>query len=133
MTKEKENLIKLGEELLHTDAQTLEFEFKINGKNEQFVAKLPTVRDTFMIMANARKIVAGVGLAQGDDPILEQLAIEIATLDVMLVKRPKWLSSFMDLTDWDTVHEIYRKVLEWQNSFRSLSETDTNDSSRTTV
>lgn len=133
MAKGNENLTKLGEELLHTDAQTLEFEFKINGKKEQFVAKLPTVRDTFIIMANARKIVSGVGLAQGDDPILEQLAIEIATLDVMLVKRPEWLSSFMDLTDWDTVHDIYRRVLEWQNSFRSVSETDTDDSTGTTV
>jgi hypothetical protein len=133
MTKEKENLTKLGEELLHTDEQTLEFEFEINKKKEQFTAKLPTVRDTLQIMANARKIVSGVGLSNGEDSLLEQLALEIATLDVVLVKRPKWLSTFLDLTDWDVIHELYGKVAEWQNSFRQLSEVDTDDNQGTTV
>lgn len=133
MTKEKENLTKLGEELLHSDVQTLEFEQKINKKKEQFVAKLPTVRDTFQIMANARKIISSVGLASGDDDLLERLAIEIATLDVVLVKRPEWLSTFLDLKDWDVIHALYRRIIEWQNSFRQPDEDDSDDSSGTTV
>lgn len=116
-----ENLEKIGETILHSDAEKCSFTLEYKGTPYQFTCKNQNVNDTFDILAKSRRILSKRGLVSGESPVAEQLSLEIATIDQLLIERPEFiqnLDALLNFNDWDFLEQIYEEVAKFLSSFR---------------
>lgn len=52
------------------------------------------------------------------DGLIRQLAQVMATLSVVIVKRPEWLADVTKITDLGILYHVYDKFDEWESQFR---------------
>lgn len=63
------------------------------------------------------------------DVPVRQLAQVMATLSVVLVKRPEWLADVTEVSDLDILYHVYDKFDEWERQFRRTVQPTAADAS----
>lgn len=127
-TEQDKVIEKMGEDVIHSDEQTAEFDFEHGKLKGHFKVRNQNIEDSFAIMAKARKIVSKFGMAYGEDKFMESLAQEIATLDVLLIERPEWAKDLMKMSDWEVIHTLFGRVVDFLDSFRDAPSVSREDS-----
>lgn len=61
---------------------------------------------------------AGVRDVRLVDETVKIMAHVMATLSIVLVKRPEWLLNLEEVQEADVLYHVYGKFEEWQDSFR---------------
>jgi len=58
------------------------------------------------------------------DSSIKEMAQVMATLTVLLVKRPEWLMKLEEVEELDMLFHVFAKYEVWENSFRKPRETE---------
>ncbi len=128
MDNERDNLENMGAQILSSHQLEHEFTIEYNGKTYSFACKPQGVRSTFSIISRSQQILKQFGLDSNDEPLVKDLAYEIATLDASLTKRPPEFKDFLnlppELDDWSLIHMIYKEVADFLTSFRKDTTQD---------
>ena len=144
MAKENaENMAKVREAMrMHEQIQqggklehAVEVDYISSEGNEYkgiVVFKRPTTMD-LMKMGGLKSEFLRLGGAQNINLVdtgIRFLAHVMATLSVVLVKRPEWLKDVTKVEDTDILYHVHDLYEEWSNSFRkTVSGEPTSDSS----
>lgn len=95
------------------------------------VFKLPNMMD-YMKMGGLKSEFLRLGGAKDiklvDDSI-KFMAHVMSTLEVVLVKRPEWLLKLDEVLEPDVLYHVFYKYEEWENSFRSPVQPQTEGTS----
>jgi len=128
MPDNNEELENKGAQILGSHQLEHEFTIEYNGKKYDFACKPQGVKSTFNIISRSQQILKQFGLNADDEPLVRDLAYEIATLDASLTKRPPEFRDLLnlppELDDWNLIHMIYKEVADFLTSFRQPTSSD---------
>lgn len=91
------------------------------------VFKRPDMLDMMKMGGKKSQLFSEAGVTNLElvDDTIRVMAHVIATLSVVLVKRPEWLLDLNAVKEPDVLYHIFAKYEEWENSFRKASASPT--------
>lgn len=84
------------------------------------VFKKPTMGDWMRIGAIKADLLRKAGVTDMElvDDTVQLMAHAMATLTVVVIKRPPWFANLEEMTESDVIYHVYGKYMVWADSFR---------------
>jgi hypothetical protein len=113
--------IKQGKRRTHT------FKVDFSEINEKFVGTFtvhhPSQMERLQVGVLKAQLLGGVAPL---DVMTDNIATIISTLDVVLDDKPDWFDVFDDELDYEILEAVYLEYINWVNSFRKGTGTESN-------
>lgn len=114
--------VTLGRQILQGKKRTLKKQLDFSRFNPEwvgtFVFHYPSLFDQMQIGVAKARMLAGVPM-QSVDPLTDNIAHMVATLNVVLDSAPDWFKvDELDYDDYEMLDEVYETYASWRESFR---------------
>lgn len=117
---EQSEAVRLGKEL--EEGVYIDYTSAYGGSYKgNVVFKRPSMQDYMKMGALKSEYLRQAGVTDITlvDNSIKEMATAVATLTVIVVKRPEWLQSLMTIQDPDLIFHIYNQYETWEGAFRT--------------
>lgn len=111
--------------IIESNKKEYEYDIDVNGFKGHFKVKHPTLMDQMNIGVVTSRLLKGVPGNQVN-VIANNIAFMAATLSVVALEAPKWLS-LDTLDDYEVLEAAYEEYRKWNDTFRKSNKQVSNE------